>query len=554
MASTQRPSLPDTLYYLNHFRHLMASVQARCGSLLSAEERQFIGSFAALPEPSAALLVRMTMRRGPLFRSSRLRYPEIGDIAYAAAPMLDNGWLKEPSLDMAALHGLLTKRELAEHLALSADECRLSKPKLLELLRDRHPDSRPFHGWCPTSADRVFHPVIRPLAERFRLLFFGNFRQDLTDLVLVDLKIMAHEPMAEFLSPLFRTREQIEVFLALYGCRQELDEGGDLRKILATMPGPIADCDWLEEIRQSLLFRAATAYERLDADAALTVLATCRHRGARMRSARLLERRQAWQAAHDVCVAAGAHPESDAERQHLRRLLPRLNRRLGFAVAKPTPPPALATLHIALDHPPHDLPLECCVRDHLQAEPHTTVHYVENGLINSLFGLLCWDAVFAPVPGAFFHEFQQGPADLERREFRERRRERFAECFAALDSGRHHRIIRTRFAEKTGIQSPFVAWGLLNERLLGLALDCFPPTHLRLWFEWILRDVVDNRAGFPDLVQFWPDERRYRMVEVKGPKDRVQDNQRRFLEYCTAHGMPVAVCWVTYPPGLSPSL
>ena len=27
------------------------------------------------------------------------------------------------------------------------------------------------------------------------------------------------------------------------------------------------------------------------------------------------------------------------------------------------------------------------------------VHYVENTLINGLFGLLCWPAIFAPLPG-----------------------------------------------------------------------------------------------------------------------------------------------------------
>jgi hypothetical protein len=34
------------------------------------------------------------------------------------------------------------------------------------------------------------------------------------------------------------------------------------------------------------------------------------------------------------------------------------------------------------------------------------------------------------------------------------------------------------------------------------------------------------------------------MVEVKGPGDRLQDNQRRFLEFCTLHHMPVFVCRV----------
>lgn len=63
---------------------------------------------------------------------------------------------------------------------------------------------------------------------------------------------------------------------------------------------------------------------------------------------------------------------------------------------------------------------------------------------------------------------------------------------------------------------------------------------------WIVRDVVENRAGFPDLVQFWPSEQRYRMVEIKGPGDRLQDNQRRFLEFCSRHEMPVFVCRVRW--------
>ena len=79
-----------------------------------------------------------------------------------------------------------------------------------------------------------------------------------------------------------------------------------------------------------------------------------------------------------------------------------------------------------------------------------------------------------------------------------------------------------------------------------MALDCFPAAHLRAWFDWIIRDVKENRAGFPDLVQFYPEEGRYRMIEVKGPGDRVQDNQRRLLEYCVSHAMPVEVCYVKW--------
>ena len=45
----------------------------------------------------------------------------------------------------------------------------------------------------------------------------------------------------------------------------------------------------------------------------------------------------------------------------------------------------------------------------------------------------------------------------------------------------------------------------------------------------------------PDLIRFWPAERRYELIEVKGPGDRLQDNQIRWLAYCVQHGMPVRV-------------
>jgi len=62
----------------------------------------------------------------------------------------------------------------------------------------------------------------------------------------------------------------------------------------------------------------------------------------------------------------------------------------------------------------------------------------------------------------------------------------------------------------------------------------------------MLRDVPANCAGFPDLIQFWPREKRYRMIEVKGPGDRLQDNQLRWLRFFSTHGMPVSVCYVQW--------
>ena len=175
-----------------------------------------------------------------------------------------------------------------------------------------------------------------------------------------------------------------------------------------------------------------------------------------------------------------------------------------------------------------------------------TVFYVESGLINSLFGLLFWDAIFAPVSGAFFHPFQAAPADLHEPDFQARRARELDACFAQLESGDYRATILDHFERKAGVASPFVAWGLVSRELLTLALTCVPAAHLRELFGRLLCDLRANRAGLPDLIQLWPREQRYRMVEVKGPGDRLQDNQVRWLTFCATKGIPAEVCSVTW--------
>ena len=263
----------------------------RYRDLLSAEERQFIAQFAELPKPSCALLVRMIMRRGMFFRSSRLNYPEIGDTAAAAAPLLSIGWLEEPVLYVSELHRLLTKAELISNLALSRELCRLNKPDLLETLRAQYQESRPFHEWCEHSQDRVFHPIVKRLAERFRLMFFGNFHQDWTEFVLADLGIYSYETIPIDSQRLFAPGSISMRSSSCIGVSRTSMRVRHLDQVIAAIPPPIADSDWLEDVRQRLLFQVATAYEQSEnASAALAVFSTCRHRGSRMRTIRLLER------------------------------------------------------------------------------------------------------------------------------------------------------------------------------------------------------------------------------------------------------------------------
>jgi hypothetical protein len=140
--------------------------------------------------------------------------------------------------------------------------------------------------------------------------------------------------------------------------------------------------------------------------------------------------------------------------------------------------------------------------------------------------------------------------DLFSATFRARRADAFEACFDALKANTHAARIRQTFSVKNGTQSPFVAWGLLSAELLDLALMCIPAADLSGYFGRLLDNLSENRSGLPDLVQFWPGERRYRMVEVKGPGDRLQDNQLRWMEFCSQLHISVAVCHVRWAESL----
>ena len=552
-APIRRPGpariLPDPFYYLSNFEKVVASLDAHYEALWTAQERQFIGDFRALAREPRALLVRMVIRKGVLFRASRLNYPEIGETRRAVAPLLTLGWVEqESSLDVDSLAQIFTKAELLDHFSQQGIGRQLTKSELIGALRGQDPQPVSLQTWQRESADCVYGLRAAPLCEQLRLMFFGNFHQDWSDLVLADLGLFSYEKIPRSLqTAAFRTRAQIEALFQLHRCRQLLEAEEDLSSIGPQLPPPVEDCGWIEDLRQRLMFQIARAQERKrDWDSALLGYSACKHRGSRMRAIRLHERAGHCGLARDMCLAATEHPESAVERSEAQRVLLRLNRKLGIGGTPAAAKIDLPSFELAFGAAISAAGVEQYVRDQLilAGGGRTSVHFVENSLVISLFGLLCWQAIFAPIAGAFFHEFQQGPADLSNGNFYERRRRLFDESFAQLGTDQYQTTIRRCYADKKGIQSPFVSWASLSADLLDCALECFPAAHLRLWFEWIVDDLQDNRAGFPDLVQFWPMERRYRLIEVKGPGDRLQDNQRRLLEFCVSHRMPVSVCYL----------
>src|SRR5690606_21707795 len=177
----------------------------------------------------------------------------------------------------------------------------------------------------------------------------------------------------------------------------------------------------------------------LEFHSALAIYRRCAYPGSRLREIRVLERCAEIAQAYGLARAAWHAPESEAEQQALQRVLPRLRRKIGAAAAPPEERyttglptvPAIERIDLVLPDP------TCVAAQAATVEQLVCAHYsraqapmmyVENTLINSLFGLLCWQAIFAPLPGAFFHPFHHGPADLHSPDFHQRRAGLFAQC------------------------------------------------------------------------------------------------------------------------------
>ena len=84
--STSSVELKPT-YYLDNFLHLIHHVNSLYRDLLSEDECSFIDEFLQLSIAAQCLYVRLSGRRGDLFRIDKIHYEEIADIPSAVAEL-----------------------------------------------------------------------------------------------------------------------------------------------------------------------------------------------------------------------------------------------------------------------------------------------------------------------------------------------------------------------------------------------------------------------------------------------------------------------------------
>lgn len=97
--------------------------------------------------------------------------------------------------------------------------------------------------------------------------------------------------------------------------------------------------------------------------------------------------------------------------------------------------------------------------------------HCEGRIVTTIFGLLFWDIIFAPVPGAFETEFQVAPLDIGEDTFYTVREDLFQARLAEIKEGNAVRILSDTYDEHQPTQTTCVGvrWDLFErDHLVGI--------------------------------------------------------------------------------------
>ncbi len=519
---------PPPDYYADNLSYLLLEVARRNADLLTDAERRFLAAWQSASARARRLFARLLSRKGPWYRCDRLTYAEVGDAAVALAELRSLGLVCiNPPAAADQLLALFTRAELG---ALFPRVRAPTKPAWIAACVTRYTDAavrarlQRAHPWVAIA-------VVDALAV-CRLLFFGDARQDLTDFILQDLGVLRFEAyeIGPHTRP-FATRDDISHYqtcraLAAWLAEQQ-ESAASAAAIGRQLWAPAASRS-VARLRDRLLNRLGYLHERRgDFDEALECYGLSSSHPARERRARLLKRLGDQSGSQALMAEAAAMPWSAAEEDFALR-----STGAAAAAAPPVTEVCLDGLRPAA--------IEQHALAQLTADGGRGWH-LENHLPLGLAGLVFWDEIFAPAPGAFSHRFQQGPRDLFWPDFARVRGaaiERRVAQLRGTDAFRAH--VERVFDQKQGISNRLVHWGLWQPALLAALLDQVPAASLLALSRHVIGQLERARTGFPDLLVIrGPND--FEFVEVKGPTDQLQPAQRTWLRRLAALGLPARV-------------
>ena len=368
--------------------------------------------------------------------------------------------------------------------------------------------------------------------------------------MLQDLGLTRYYPYAlDREHRLFSQREALEEYVAcaaLSDTHYTLLEAGEQQQLPAfaaeLLPMTIQFAS-SEKRWHRLCNQLARDLERMDeCELALQLYGRSQRHPARERRARILEKSDDWGGARTVCEEILDNPWCEAERDAAERILPRVKRKLDGS-RQTRRRDAFSNTILALTKGSGSVEAQCA--KYLQQQ-WQAVHYVENALMNTLFGLAFWEQIFEAVPGVFHNPFQSAPADMYDRAFRVKRKDSLNTRMAQLREQDLPTLLVEAYQRYQHYECRWTHWRYISLDQVEACASVIPAGHLLAIWERMLFDPAENRRGFPDLIALGAGAGEYCLIEVKGPGDTLQDNQKRWLRYFQAHDVPAQVAWVEW--------
>ncbi|NWW76853.1 FAN1 nuclease, partial [Climacteris rufus] len=183
----------------------------------------------------------------------------------------------------------------------------------------------------------------------------------------------------------------------------------------------------------------------------------------------------------------------------------------------------------------------------------------EGSTFITLYGILMWDIIFKDdIPDVFRNSYQTCPLDLYTDSFYENRRaviEARLQQLQAASSETLAKMVTDVWTAQEGKAAALVNWGrFISLQQVQSLVSCLGGAFLSGVFRRLCRDLRHCRGGLPDLLVWRSRSRHFKLVEVKGPKDRLSAKQALWLSELRGLGAAVEVCHVQGVGGKSKRL
>lgn len=170
-------------------------------------------------------------------------------------------------------------------------------------------------------------------------------------------------------------------------------------------------------------------------------------------------------------------------------------------------------------------------------------HHTESRILSTIYGLLFWEIIFLPVPGAFETPYQTAPLDIMDMSFFSARRAAIETRIEDIENGNARELARKVLEKEEKCRSVCIGvhWSFTPGDILEI-IECIKASALAMVCRIISEDYRIVSGGVPDLIVWDIRTKKCKFVEVKSDNDKLQENQKLWIDILLRAGIPVDLC------------